>query len=554
MTHARPILRPMQVEFKTAIYEAWNAGAINVLGTLPTGAGKTVVFSDIIHDHAGPSCAIAHRQELVMQISLALARDHVRHRIIGPKSVVRLCVASHMEEVGVSYYDPGATCAVAGVDTLIRRQDVLKVWAESVTLWVQDEGHHVLRENKWGVAVRMFPRAHGLGVTATAGRADGRGLGRHADGVYDVLVEGLRMRPCIELGYLTDYRIFAPPLDIDLSVVPTSKTTGDWVPEKLTQAVRKSQIIGDVVDHYLRFTPGKLGITFATDVESATEMVARYNYYGIPAGLVSAKTPNAERIKTVRELRRGDLKQIANVDIFGEGFDLPAIEVVTMGRPTQSCNLLDQQFGRALRPKDGKQFGIIIDPVGNVVQHGLPDGVRTWSLDSRKKRAAKSDGIPVRACPRCTAVYERIYRACPFCEFVPVPAVRSGPEYVDGDLNELTPDVLTIMRGEIARVDLDKELYRAELAAKFTPPIGQLAHVKRHVQRQEAQTALRSQIAWWAGYQRAAGRPDSESYRRFYHSFGVDVMTAQTLKTTEALTLADRVGVATTECVIERNL
>ena len=102
----RATLRPYQREIKDDIYAAWAGGALNALAVLPTGAGKTVTFSDILHDHAGASCAIAHRQELVAQISLALARDRVRHRIIGPKNVVKLCVNIHMQEVGVSYYDP----------------------------------------------------------------------------------------------------------------------------------------------------------------------------------------------------------------------------------------------------------------------------------------------------------------------------------------------------------------------------------------------------------------------------------------------------------------
>ena len=206
-------LRPYQAKAKQYIYDAWDQGFVNVLAVLPTGAGKTVLFSDIIHDHRGASCAIAHRQELVSQISLALARDKVRHRIIGPKSVVKLCVNLHMLELGASYYDPSSTCAVAGVDTLVRRGDELNGWLESVTLCVQDEAHHVLESNKWGTAFKMFPNAKGLGVTATPLRADGKGLGRHVDGLFDTMVEGPGMRDLIEMGFLTEYRVFAPPSD-----------------------------------------------------------------------------------------------------------------------------------------------------------------------------------------------------------------------------------------------------------------------------------------------------------------------------------------------------
>lgn len=562
-------LRPYQSEAKARVYAAWDSGAVNVLAVLPTGAGKTVTFSDIIHEHQGASCAIAHRQELVSQISLALARDRVRHRIIGPKSVVKLCVNQHMAEVGASYYDPSARCAVAGVDTLVKRGEELKHWTQSVTLWVQDEAHHVLEANKWGTAAGMFPNAKGLGVTATPLRADGKGLGRHADGLFDVMVEGPGMRDLIDSGYLTDYRIFAPPSDFVRPGAEDVGSTGDFTRQKMTTAVRKSHIIGDIVTHYLRIAPGKLGVTFVPDVETATDVAAQFNAAGVPAEVVSAKTPDADRVAILAKFKRRELLQLVNVDLFGEGFDLPAIEVVSFGRPTESFGLYVQQFGRVLRlmldgslypywddftsderkahiAASSKPRGIIIDHVGNVERHGLPDARREWSLDRRERRSksAATDVIPVRTClnVQCLAVYERIYSACPFCGHQPTPAARNAPEFVDGDLLELDPDTLARLRGDIARVDMHPEAYREELAAKHTPAIGQMAHVKRHAERQDAQAALRESIAWWAGYQRAAGRPDSESYRRFFFAFGVDVLTAQALKTADALALAERIN------------
>lgn len=566
---ARATLRPYQRQAKDAIYEAWDQGFNNVLAVLPTGAGKTVTFSDILHDHAGASCAIAHRQELVAQISLALARDRVRHRIIGPKNVVKLCVNLHMAELGASYYDPRARCAVAGVDTLIKRGPELAAWLQSVTLWVQDEAHHVLRGNKWGSAADMFPNAKGLGVTATPTRADGKGLGRHADGLFDTMIEGPDMRDLIDAGYLTDYRIFAPPSDLDLSTV-TVGASGDYSQPKLKTAVRSSHIMGDIVAHYLRIAPGKLGVTFVSDVETATDVAARFNAAGVPAEVVSAKTPDADRIAIIRRFKRRELLQLVNVDLFGEGFDLPAIEVVSMGRPTQSFGLFVQQFGRVLRlmldpalypywndysaaerrafiAASTKPRGIIIDHVGNVERHGLPDARREWSLDRREKRSSgRSAGvIPTWTCEECSGVWENIYKRCqaPECGAErPAPAARNAPEFVDGDLFELDPETLARLRGDIDRVDMHPEAYREELAAKRTPHIGQMAHVKRHAERQEAQTALRESIAWWAGYQRAMGRPDYESYRRFYFAFGVDVMTAQALNTREAIDLAARIN------------
>ena len=532
------MLRPYQSEMKTKILDAWATGAKCVLAVLPTGSGKTVLFADIVRQHSGPCCVVAHRQELVTQISMALAREGVRHRIIGPPPVVRLAVSLHCDELKTSYYDPSAPVAVAGVDTLIRRVDR---WRDTVTLWVMDEAHHVLRANKWGSAVAMFPRAKGLGVTATPLRGDGNGLGAHAQGVFDRLVVGPGMRDLIQARYLSEYRIFAPPCDLDLSDVTTS-SGGDYSPVKLRRAVHRSRVVGDVVTHYNSIAPGKLGVTFASDVETATGIAERFVASGVPAEVVTADTPTPDRVAAIRRFRNRVTMQLVNVDLFGEGFDLPAIECVSFARPTQSYGLYVQQFGRSLRPLDGKNSAIIIDHVGNVVRHGLPDRVRAWSLDSRERRTIERDTVDaVRVCPECTGVYDRVLVSCPYCGHAPIPSQRGGPEYVDGDLCELDAATLDRMRGDIARVNMPAEAYRAELVAKHAPQIAQRAHVNRHVRRQEAQHVLRTAIQWWAGVQAHRGRTTREGYRRFFLSFGIDVLSAQALGEADALALADRV-------------
>lgn len=561
-------LRPYQAEGKHDVYNAWDAGAKNVLLVEPTGAGKTVIFSDIIHENDSPSCAIAHRQELVSQISMALARNEVRHRIVGPTKVIRTIVNYHMLEFGKSYYDPSSFCGVAGVDTLIRRKndhDITR-WLKSIGLWVLDEGHHCLKDNKWGKAAAMMPNAKGLLVTATPDRADGKGLGRHADGLADIMVEGPTMRDLINKGYLTDYRIFAPKTeDLDLTNVDVSKVTGDYNPNKLKTAIRKSHIVGDVVEHYLRIAPSKLGITFATDVETATEIAAQFNAAGVPAAIVSADTSDFDRIDIQRRFKARELLQIVNVDIYGEGVDIPDVEVVSMARPTKSYGLYVQQFGRALRiliskmlsgawdtytdvqrrafiVESKKPKAIIIDHVSNVDTtqggHGLPDAVRKWSLDRREKRTkgVATDVIPVRVCPECISVYERIYKSCPHCGHIPIPSARSGPEFVDGDLTELDPETLAAMRGEIARID-GPVFFPRNVMDHVKVSIG-----KKHLERQEMQKALRASMAWWAGYQRSFKRSDDESYRRFYFMFGIDVMSAQALNSRDGLKLANQIN------------
>ena len=290
-------------------------------------------------------------------------------------------------------------------------------------------------------------------------------------------------------------------------------------------------------------------MTFATDVESATTIAAQFNAAGVPAAVVSAKTPAAERAQVLRRFKRRELLQLVNVDLFGEGFDLPAIEVVSMARPTQSYGLYVQQFGRALRLLPGKEFAFVIDHVGNVERHGLPDMPRTWTLDRREKRSksAPSDVVPVRACPECTAVYESALMACPYCGHMIIAVLRSGPKQVDGSLVELTPDTLARMRGEIDRADMSPAQFRGTLHPG-TPQIGQLGQVGRHVDKQKAQTVLRAAIALWAGYQRAAHIPDTESYKRFYQKFGVDVLSAQALNARDAAELTAKINKEISAC------
>lgn len=524
------MLRPYQQQAKDSVYSAWAAGHRNVLLVSPTGSGKTVTFSDILAEYKGASCAIAHRQELVSQISIALARCGVRHSIMAPKSAIRTIIALHMLDVGRSYYEPNARCRVAGVDTLVR-MDPSDPWPQQVGLWVQDEAHHLLAENKWGRAVQLFRNAYGLAVTATPGRADGKGLGRHADGLIDVMIEGPSMRGLILEGFLSPYRIFAPPSDLDLSDVGIS-AGGDFSPEPLRRAVHRSHIVGDVVQHYERITPGKLGVTFAVDIESATEIAAAYRHASVPAEVVSSKTPDMLRAQVLRRFRNHEVLQLVNVDLFGEGFDLPAIEVVSMARPTQSFPLFAQQFGRGMRIMEGKTHGFIIDHVKNVERHGLPDAKRQWSLDRRERRTSKSapDAIPVRTCVKCLSVFERVYARCPYCGHYEPPAGRSTPAQVDGDLAELSEETLRLMRGEI-----DQAPTFPRGADDMT--IGRLKRL--HWERQEAQKALRLAMMQWGGGERTGH--ESRSQREFYLRYGVDVLSAMALNAKDATDLQQRI-------------
>lgn len=557
--------RGYQTELIAGVEHHWRVGKQNVLAVLPTGGGKTFCIAKLVEQREVPAVCIAHRSELVGQMSVALAREGIRHRVIGPESVRRACTQAHIDEFGRTYYDPTSRYAVAGVDTLVRMSPSDPFFA-SIGLWVTDEAHHLLnaKENKWGKAVALFPHAVGLGVTATPERADGKGLGRHADGVIDEMVVGPGMRDLIESGYLTDYEPYAPRSDLDLTGVAIS-ASGDFNPEQVRAARRKSKITGDVVEHYCKLARGKLGVTFETDLTSALETVKAFRAEGVPAEVISGETPNRNAL--IRRFRAREIHQLVSVDVISEGFDLPAIEVVSFARPTQSFSLFTQQFGRALRlmvapelmaqwerftpeqrkahiAASGKPKAIILDHVGNITRPniGLPDRPRVWSLNRRERatRSAPDDAIPLRSCanPACNRPYERVKPACPYCGDAPVPAERSKPEFVDGDLTLLDPAMCAALRGEADRI---MRAAHVPQALRGTPA-GQ-AVVNNHNERLRAQQELQRLMGIWGGWHTAQGRSDAEIQRRFFYAFGrIDVLSAQTLGTREAGELAARIA------------
>lgn len=536
--------RPDQLKFIGDIHQAWNQGAQNVLAEASTGFGKTVCLSEIHSNHAGASAILAHRQELVGQLSLTLARYGLRHNIIAADTTKRAIARAHVEEFGQCYYTPGARAAVASVDTLVRAEG-LESWAAQVTLWTNDEGHHLIKGNKWGSAIERFthPSVRGLLPTATPRRADGKGLGRHADGYADVMIAGPPMRWLIERGYLTDYKIYCPPTD--LTMIDEPGATGDWSPVQLRKAAQASHIVGDVVSHYRTWAYGKRTLTFCTDVETAIETAARFQADGISSAVLTGKTHDYVRRAIIHQLERGEIWNICAVDIISEGFDLPAVECVILARPTASLAVYMQQFGRALRALPGKQWAIIIDAVSNTIRMGgPPDRQRIWTLDRRERRAASSGAIPFRVCLVCFQPYERIYKACPFCGHYPEPQGRSSPAAVDGDLAELDAATLAKLRGEVARVDMNDYEYAASLVDKFAQPAWVTAGTNRHRERRTAQAALRVAMAAHAGPLHAAGYTDSMLQREFYHRFGLSIVEAMALGTGDAAALTLRIDSA----------
>ena len=534
--------RQFQTDIENAVEASWQAGVKNVGISAPTGSGKTVMFARLMKRQTLPVVGIAHRQELVSQMSLAMAKQEIYHRLIAPDNVIKDIIKLHRTECGgACFYNPDNLNAAAGVDTLKARAANLGEWSAQVGLWAQDEAHHLLKTNKWGLVIDRFVNAKGLGVSATWNRADGKGLGRNSDGIIDHLIYGPTTRDLINAGYLSEYKVICAESDIDLANVEIG-TTGDFKPNQLAAASRDSHIVGDVVKSYLKWANGKLGITFASDVETAERITAEYNAAGIPAALVTAKTKLSVRSELMRRFKRRELLQLVNVDLFGEGTDVPALEVVSMARATASYSLYAQQFGRSLRIFDGKFFGMVIDHVGNIIRHNGPPVNRKCTLEGRGKGSRNTTSeTPLTSCRNgdCLQPYERFRTSCPYCGAVPEPDGRASPKMVDGRLIELDAATLEAMFKDVAHVD--KSVHDFKKAMPNAPDKVVDNAARQHFLRQQAQRELRHQMTLWGGRELAKGLTTPESQKMFYMVFGVDILTAQAMGRGDAVLLTEKI-------------
>lgn len=521
-------LRDYQIELKNKVYQAWDQGHRNVLLQCPTGGGKSLICSDVILDGARigmTQSVMAHRNELVTQMSSHIARRGIPHRIIGSKDTISQAVRAHQKEFGKSFVNPSAKTSVIGVDTFISRSEELKGWAEQHDRIVGDEWHHCLLENKWGKAASHFRNARILGVTATPARADGRGLGRSSDGIMDVLIEGPNMRWLIDNNYLCDYEIVCPESDMIVDEDDLS-ANGDWSSQTLKKASKNSHIVGDVVENYGRYAYGRKAIVFATDVETAGDIAKKFKEHGIPAVALSGKTPTLVREKYINDFKSGAIWVLVNVDLFDEGFDVPDCDVCIMARPTASLAKYLQMVGRVLRYMVGK-IALIIDHVSNVLRHKLPDRYRVYSLNRRDKRARSvpdPNDIPLTVCVNCTKPYERFMPSCPSCGYTkPLPEPRSRSiDVVEGDLILLDRETLARMRGQTTPETPASVAQRVTVAAGS---IAGKAAYNRQLEKINEHDLLEKSIEQWAGIQRHAGFTDSEIARKFYLTMGVDILS-----------------------------
>lgn len=390
------MLRPYQQEAKASIFAAWDE-CDHVLFQMPTGTGKTRLFTSMISDIKAWSIRrqldvkvliIAHRVELIEQISENLERYKVAHGIIaaGKQRNLRPQVQ------------------VASIQTITHRMNLDVAQSLSVDFVIIDEAHHS-SANSYRKLWDLYPNAKILGVTATPWRMNHLGFGM----VYNRLIVSKPIKFFIQEGWLAPYKYYSIKNDSqirnDISNIDDFDIEGDYKVAALERVMDNSTIRASLLGSYLKFAKGKKGIIYSVSRKHSDHICEEYRTAGINIVRIDSKTSREERRMSVQRFREGMIDIIVNVDIFSEGFDCPDIEFIQLARPTKSLVKYLQQVGRGLRATKGKSKCIILDNVGAHLEFGLPDAEHDWDEEFAGEPKHRAKGrSPKSACPSETNV------------------------------------------------------------------------------------------------------------------------------------------------------
>lgn len=361
-------LREHQADAKKKIYEAWRK-CNSVMLQMPTGTGKTYLFTSIINDLVRTYkeakqeiniLVVAHRMELLDQISETLDRFGIPHGFIQ----------------GAREQHLWRRVQVGSIMSLLTEKNFLNTLRQRFDYIIVDEAHHSLSDT-YVELFNQFPNAKKLGVTATPWRFNHESFLK----LYQELIQSPQISWFIQKGLLADFEYVSIKPDSEIQrLVNNSEVspTGDFVNSDLDNVFNNQRIRSKLYESYVKFANGRKGIIYAINKIHAARIAELYCSHGVKAVAIDCDTPKEERKRLINLFKVGEIKVLVNVEIFTEGFDCPDVNFIQLARPTRSLALFLQQVGRGLRIVQGKDKTIILDNVGLYNYFGLPDANRKW--------------------------------------------------------------------------------------------------------------------------------------------------------------------------------
>ena len=342
-------LRPYQQEAREAVQAEWAKGRKRTLLVLPTGCGKTIVFSKIIEDQVKEGkrvLVLAHRSELLEQASDKL------------KTATGLGTALEKAEntsIG-SWY----RVVVGSVQTMQREKRLSQFPPDWFDTIVVDEAHHAISDGYQRV-LSYFKQSNVLGVTATPDRGDMKNLGSY----FDSLAYEYSLVQAIQEGYLSKIKALTIPLSLDLSNV--SMSAGDF----------KASDVGTALDPYLEQIADEMAkqcadrktVVFLPLVKTSQKFRDILNAKGFRAAEVNGESK--DRAKILEDFEKDRYNVLCNSMLLTEGWDCPSVDCVVVLRPTKVRALYSQMVGRGTRLHPGKEELLLLDFLWHTERHEL---------------------------------------------------------------------------------------------------------------------------------------------------------------------------------------
>lgn len=363
-------LRDYQQKAKEEIFSRWSI-VDNILYQMPTGTGKTRLFTSIIRDislwglrHSifVRILIIAHRSELIEQSSNCLSRYRIDHGVL----------AGTMKEMR----DLRKPIQVASIQTITHPANRHLIEDLKFDFIIIDEAHHAIARS-YKLLWRFCPDAKKLGVTASPWRMNNCGF----SGLFDAYIPSMNIKEFIKQGWLASYLYYSIPINSKvirtINAIKEYDVEGDFRQKALIDVIDTSKIRAQLFDSYAKIAFGKKGIIYSISRSHSEHICEQFRCHNVKIENIDSNTPTELRNAVIQAFRNGDIDIIVNVDIFSEGFDCPDIEFIQLARPTKSLVKYIQQVGRGLR-KNGSKQCIILDNVGMYSRFGLPDEERDW--------------------------------------------------------------------------------------------------------------------------------------------------------------------------------
>lgn len=342
-------LRPYQQEARQSIQAEWNKGVKRTLLVLPTGCGKTIVFSKVTEDRVklGERVLIlAHRGELLDQASDKLEKS------TGLKTATE---KADQTSIG-SWY----RVVVGSIQTLMRDKRLQQFAANHFDTIIIDEAHHCLSDSYQRV-LQYFETANVLGVTATPDRGDMRNLGSF----FESLAYEYTLPKAIKSGFLSPIKAMTIPLQINLSAV--GQQAGDFKTQDLGTAL--DPYLDSIADEMLRVAKDRKIVVFLPLVKTSQKFTQILNSIGFRAAEVNGDSQDRSQI--LEDFDGGKYNVLCNSMLLTEGWDCPSVDCVVVLRPTKVRSLYSQMVGRGTRLFPGKTELLLLDFLWHTERHEL---------------------------------------------------------------------------------------------------------------------------------------------------------------------------------------